>query len=150
MLLHLGLNVITFRTLLHLGPNVIIFRTLLHLGHLLHLGLQQRDGELASERFRWGCSTEPIKIWREKGNCLWQDGGKKTSESHAWHNEIPFLEHTLTSRECLTCGSSQVQNQLKLCQLSTTLPDSCVIIQKLHSIKNHNQIQNTLFWWGST
>ena len=40
-LLHLGLNVITFRTLLHLGPNVITFRTLLHLGKLLHLGLQQ-------------------------------------------------------------------------------------------------------------
>ena len=39
-LLHLGLNVITFRTLLHLGPNVITFRTLLHLGQLLHLGLQ--------------------------------------------------------------------------------------------------------------
>ena len=41
MLLHLGPNVITFRTLLHLGPNVITFRTLLHLGQLLHLGLQQ-------------------------------------------------------------------------------------------------------------
>ena len=40
MLLHLGPNVITFRTLLHLGPNVITFRTLLHLGQLLHLGLQ--------------------------------------------------------------------------------------------------------------
>ena len=39
-LLHIGLNVITFRTLLHLGPNVITFRTLLHLGQLLHLGLQ--------------------------------------------------------------------------------------------------------------
>ena len=26
--------------LLHLGPNVITFRTLLHLGQLLHLGLQ--------------------------------------------------------------------------------------------------------------
>ena len=41
-LLHLGPNVITFRTLLHLGPNVITFRTLLHLGQLLqllHLGL---------------------------------------------------------------------------------------------------------------
>ena len=44
MLLHLGPNVITFRTLLHLGPNVITFRTLLHLGKLLHLGLQQRTG----------------------------------------------------------------------------------------------------------
>ena len=43
-LLHLGLNVITFRTLLHLGPNVITFRTLLHLGQLLHLGLQQLYG----------------------------------------------------------------------------------------------------------
>ena len=43
MLLHLGPNVITFRTLLHLGPNVITFRTLLHLGKLLHLGLQQRQ-----------------------------------------------------------------------------------------------------------
>ena len=40
MLLHLGPNVITFRSLLHLGPNVITFRTLLHLGKLLHLGLQ--------------------------------------------------------------------------------------------------------------
>ena len=28
------------QTLLHLGPNVITFRTLLHLGQLLHLGLQ--------------------------------------------------------------------------------------------------------------
>ena len=28
-LLHLGLNVITFRTLLHLGPNVITFRTVI-------------------------------------------------------------------------------------------------------------------------
>ena len=28
--------------LLHLGPNVITFRTLLDLGQLLHLGLQQR------------------------------------------------------------------------------------------------------------
>ena len=27
--------------LLHLGPNVITFRTVLHLGQLLHLGLQQ-------------------------------------------------------------------------------------------------------------
>ena len=44
MLLHLGPNVITFRSLLHLGPNVITFRTLLHLGKLLHLGLQQRTG----------------------------------------------------------------------------------------------------------
>ena len=33
--------------LLHLGPNVITFRTLLHLGQLLHLGLQQVP---ASER----------------------------------------------------------------------------------------------------
>ena len=41
MLLHLGLNVITFRALLHLGPNVITLRTLLHLGQLLHLGLLQ-------------------------------------------------------------------------------------------------------------
>ena len=38
-LFHLGLNVITVRTLLHLGPNVITFRALLHLGKLLHLGL---------------------------------------------------------------------------------------------------------------
>ena len=31
--------------LLHLGPNVITFRTLLHLGQLLHLGLQHpKDG----------------------------------------------------------------------------------------------------------
>ena len=27
--------------LLHLGPNVITFRTLLHLEQLLHLGIQQ-------------------------------------------------------------------------------------------------------------
>ena len=44
-LLHLGPNVITFRTLLHLGPNVITFRTLLHLGQLLHLGLQQGNAD---------------------------------------------------------------------------------------------------------
>ena len=44
-LLHLGLNVIAFRTLLHLGPNVITFRTLLHLGKLLHLGLNTRVPE---------------------------------------------------------------------------------------------------------
>ena len=43
MLLHLGPNVITFRTLLHLRPNVITFRTLLHLGQLLHLGLQHKE-----------------------------------------------------------------------------------------------------------
>ena len=49
-LLHLGLNVITFRTLLHLGPNVITFRTLLQLGHLLHLGLQHTRGEMARDR----------------------------------------------------------------------------------------------------
>ena len=42
-LLHLGPNVITFRTLLHLGPNVITFRTLLHLEQLLHLGLQHKS-----------------------------------------------------------------------------------------------------------
>ena len=40
-LLHLGLNIITFRTLLHLEPNVIRFRTLFHLEQLLDLGLQQ-------------------------------------------------------------------------------------------------------------
>ena len=45
-LLHLGPNVITFRTLLHLGPNVITFRTLLHLGQLLHLGLQQHHQDI--------------------------------------------------------------------------------------------------------
>ena len=44
MLLHLGQNVITFRTLLHLGPNVFTFKTLLHLGQLLHLGLLQGKG----------------------------------------------------------------------------------------------------------
>ena len=46
-LLHLGPNVITFRTLLHLGPNVITFRTLLHLGQLLHLGLQHKPPKLS-------------------------------------------------------------------------------------------------------
>ena len=40
MLLHLGPNVITFRTLLHLGPNVITFRTLHSKAQLLRLGLQ--------------------------------------------------------------------------------------------------------------
>ena len=47
-ILHLGLNIITFRTLLHLGPNVIIFRTLLHLGQLLHLGLQHTDTQIVT------------------------------------------------------------------------------------------------------
>ena len=36
--------------LLHLGPNVITFRTLLHLGQLLHLGLQHMFREPAIER----------------------------------------------------------------------------------------------------
>ena len=49
-LLHLGPNVITFRTLLHLGPNVITFRTLLHLGQLLHLGLQQGATALLNKK----------------------------------------------------------------------------------------------------
>ena len=40
--------------LLHLGPNVITFRTLLHLGQLLHLGLQQH---LRSGDFTEGHST---------------------------------------------------------------------------------------------
>ena len=34
-------------SLLHLGPNVITFRTLLHLRQLLHLGLQQGPYPLA-------------------------------------------------------------------------------------------------------
>ena len=34
-LLHLGQNIVTFRTLLHLGQNVITFRTLLHLGSFI-------------------------------------------------------------------------------------------------------------------
>ena len=39
--------------LLHLGPNVITFRTLLHLGQLLHLGLQQgfREDQYTSSMF---------------------------------------------------------------------------------------------------
>ena len=58
-LLHLGLNVITFRTkcyyikdqmLLHLGQNVLTFRTLLHLEQLLHLGLQQCAHQVHSVR----------------------------------------------------------------------------------------------------
>ena len=55
MLLHLGPNVITFRSLLHLGPNVITFRTLLHLGKLLHLGLQQMERRV--------CTTEKKNCW---------------------------------------------------------------------------------------
>ena len=35
--------------LLHLGPNVITFRTLLHLGQLLHLGLQHHRTRRCSE-----------------------------------------------------------------------------------------------------
>ena len=59
MLLHLGPNVLTFRTkcyyiydqmFLHLGPNVLTFRTLLHLGQLLHLGLQQCAHQVHSFR----------------------------------------------------------------------------------------------------
>ena len=36
--------------LLHLGPNVFTFRTLLHLGQLLHLGLQQCAHQVHSFR----------------------------------------------------------------------------------------------------
>ena len=56
-LLHLGLNVITFRTLLHLGPNVITFRTLLHLGQLLHLGLQHKP---PNQHNRWSSWFKPV------------------------------------------------------------------------------------------
>ena len=52
-LLHIGLNVITFRTLLHLGPNVITFRTLLHLGKLLHLGLQHHFHSRLYPQFKY-------------------------------------------------------------------------------------------------
>ena len=38
--------------LLHLGPNVITFRTLLHLGQLLHLGLQQTQTMTMKETTR--------------------------------------------------------------------------------------------------
>ena len=58
-LLHLGPNVITFRTLLHLGPNVITFRTLLHLGQLLHLGLQQAG----LRPFPLDLNTDPRRIF---------------------------------------------------------------------------------------
>ena len=37
-LLHLGQNVITFRTVLQLGQSVITFRTLLHLGLFITFG----------------------------------------------------------------------------------------------------------------
>ena len=37
--------------LLHLGPNVITFRTLLHLGQLLHLGLQQPAATITTVLF---------------------------------------------------------------------------------------------------
>ena len=36
--------------LLHLGPNVLTFRTLLHLGQLLHLGRQQCAHQVHSFR----------------------------------------------------------------------------------------------------
>ena len=39
--------------LLHLGPNVITFRTLLHLGQLLHLGLQHSCSPNFSFVSRW-------------------------------------------------------------------------------------------------
>ena len=56
-LLHLGLNVITSRTLLQLGQNVITFRTLLHLGQLLHLGLQQRQHFMVEMRMVTLCTS---------------------------------------------------------------------------------------------
>ena len=68
LLLHLGQNVITFRTLfkslLHLGQNVITFRALLHLklyyisGRLLHLGLLQEP--LYTGLISKKCSTRGI------------------------------------------------------------------------------------------
>ena len=64
MLLHLGLNVITFRTLLHLGPNVITFRTLLHLGQLLHLGLQQRSRNTLKKLLNFPCFSPLLKYFR--------------------------------------------------------------------------------------
>ena len=65
MLLHLGPNVITFRTLLHLGPNVITFRTLLHLGQLLHLGLQHPSPLNNSQALSGYCdSSVTLPTWR--------------------------------------------------------------------------------------
>ena len=48
--------------LLHLGPNVITFRTLLHLGQLLHLGLQQTPLRLF--HFQLDLSISLLCFWR--------------------------------------------------------------------------------------
>ena len=55
--------------LLHLGPNVITFRTLLHLGQLLHLGLQQmlpqilpESAKLPSQNKRF-CDNFLLGLW---------------------------------------------------------------------------------------
>ena len=48
--------------LLHLGLNVITFRTLLHLGQLLHLGLQQALCLLLCGRHVWGVMTLSQRI----------------------------------------------------------------------------------------
>ena len=46
--------------LLHLGPNVITFRTLLHLGQLLHLGLQHPQAYLWPVRFGHNPNTAVV------------------------------------------------------------------------------------------
>ena len=49
------------RGLLHLGPNVIKFRTLLHLGQLLHKGLQQPTSQNISGLFVMNFTSHVIK-----------------------------------------------------------------------------------------
>ena len=77
MLLHLGLNVITFRSLLHLGPNVITFRT------LLHLGLQQTYSWNLNYFISFQLNLEPVTM--EQKRFIWLDREHKWMEIMDFH-----------------------------------------------------------------
>ena len=57
--------------LLHLGPNAITFRTLLHLGQLLHISLQQTHTALLCSKLLqantcFGSVIKSISIWKSE------------------------------------------------------------------------------------
>ena len=101
MLLHLGLNVITFRALLHLGPNVITLRTLLHLGQLLHLGLLQGG---------WGGSGVSRHLRSGKAELVTHGTCTSTSTRHVTFKS-PFL---LEFPYCELCDNDIKQSSYKL------------------------------------
>ena len=87
-LLHLGQNVITFRTLLHLGQNVITFRTLLHLGSFITFR--------PSTPLMWAWVPKCGELWLSDNHLFWntiipgEDWGKRFLSSEFIYPKGPF------------------------------------------------------------